>query len=187
MISTLQLKISLMSCMSILSVINRPTKVTMNTFTLIDNIFINHHYVNGHQLHGILKADIIDHFLLLHINRAKKPNVIDEEYKLNRIKNEARTMRYVSRINNMDWSFLDSFRQCQSYFSNFLRVSKKIYEESFPLTRVKIRYRNRLPWLSDGLKASIEYKNKLYLISLKHPTLYNISKYKQHKKKLFPF
>ena len=61
---------------------------------------------------------------------------------------------------------------------------KKIYEESFPLTRVKIRYRNRLPWLSDGLKASIKHKNKLYLISLKHPTLYNISKYKQYKNKL---
>ena len=61
---------------------------------------------------------------------------------------------------------------------------KKIYEESFPLTRVKIWYRNRLPWLSDGLKASIKYKNKLYLISLKHPTLYNISKYKQYKNKL---
>ena len=84
----------------------------------------------------------------------------------------------------MDWSFLDSFGQCQSYFSNFLRVFKKIYEESFPLTRVKNRYRNRLPWLSDGLKASIKYKNKLYLISLKHPTLYNISKYKQYKNKL---
>ena len=93
-------------------------------------------------------------------------------------------MRYVSRIHNMDWSFLDSFGQCQSYFSNFLRVFKKMYEESFPLTRVKIRYRNRLPWLSDGLKASIKYKNKLYLISLKHPTLYNISKYKQYKNKL---
>ena len=93
-------------------------------------------------------------------------------------------MRYVSRIHNMDWSFLDSFGQCQSYFSNFLRVFKKIYEESFPLTRAKIRYRNRLPWLSDGLKASIKHKNKLYLISLKHPTLYNISKYKQYKNKL---
>ena len=61
---------------------------------------------------------------------------------------------------------------------------KKIYEESFPLIRVKIRYRNRLPWLSDGLKASIKQKNKLYLLSLKHPTLYNKSKYKQYRYKL---
>ena len=75
-------------------------------------------------------------------------------------------MRYVSRIHNMDWCFLDSFGQCQSYFSNFLRVFKKIYEDS------------------DGLKASIKHKNILYLISLKHPNLYNISKCKQYKNKL---
>ena len=51
------------------------------------------------ELHGILKTDITDHFLLFHINRGKKgPNVIDDEYKLIRIINEARTMRYVSRI-----------------------------------------------------------------------------------------
>ena len=87
-------------------------------------------------------------------------------------------MRNASIIHDMDWSFLDSFGQWQSYFSNFLRVFKK------RLTRVKIRYRNRLPWLSDDLKASVKHKNKLYLISLKHPTLYNISQYKQYENKL---
>ena len=52
------------------------------------------------------------------------------------------------------------------------------------MIRVKIQYRNRLPWLSDGLKASIKHKNKLYLLSLKHPTLYSKSKYKQYRNKL---
>ena len=51
--------------------------------------------------------------------------------------NEVRTTKYVSKIQNMDWSFLDSFSDCQSYFSNFIKVFKKIYEESFPLIRVK--------------------------------------------------
>ena len=93
-------------------------------------------------------------------------------------------MQYVSRIQNIDWSSLESFRHCQAYISNFLKIFKNIYEESFPLTKVKLQYRNRLPWLSDGLKASIKRKNKLYLASLKHPTLYNILKYKQYKNKL---
>ena len=57
---------------SFIPVINRPTRVTMNTFTLIDNIFTNHHDVKEHQLHGILKTDITDHFPLFHINRGKK-------------------------------------------------------------------------------------------------------------------
>ena len=98
--------------------------------------------------------------------------------------NEVRTTQYVSKIKNMVWYFLDSFSDCQSHFSNFIKVFKKIYEEPFPLIRVKIRYRNRLPWFSDGLKASIKHKNKLYLLSLKHPTLYNISKHNQYRNKL---
>ena len=68
--------------------------------------------------------------------------------------------------------------------SNFLKIFKNIYEESFPLIKVKLQYRNRLPWLSDGQKASTKRKNKHYLTSLKHPTLYNILKYKQYKNKL---
>ena len=59
-----------------------------------------------------------------------------------------------------------------------------MYDESFPVMRVRIKYRNRLPWLSDGLKSSIKLKNKLYIISLKHPTMFNVHKYKQYKNNL---
>ena len=90
----------------------------------------------------------------------------------------------MEKIQNNNWSALDPFEHCQTYFSNFLRLFKSIYDESFPFIRVKIRYRNRLPWLSNGLKSSIKLKNKLYRISLKHPTTFNIYKYKQYKNKL---
>ena len=176
--------LDLMYANSFIPIINRPTRVTMNTCTLIDNIFINNYDVKDQQLQGILKTDISDHFILFHINHQNCQNSTDNEYKLIRIVNEARTMQYVSRNQNIDWSSLESFRHCQAYMSNFLKIFKDIYKDSFPLTKVKLQYRNRLPWLSDGLKASIKRKNKLYLTSLKHPTLYNILKYKQYKNKL---
>ena len=176
--------IDVMYANHLIPVINRPTRVTMNTCILIDSIFTNQYDVRENQLHGILKTDITDHFPLFYINRRKSPSSSDDDYKLTRVMNEVRTTQYVSKIQNMDWSFLDSFRDCQSYFSNFIKVFKKIYDESFPLIRINIRHRNQLPWLSDGLKASIKQKNKLYLLSLKHPTLYNISKYKQYRNKL---
>ena len=46
--------------------------------------------------------------------------------------NEVRTTQYVSTIQDMGWSFLDSFSDCQYYFSNFIAVFQKIYEESSP-------------------------------------------------------
>ena len=98
--------------------------------------------------------------------------------------NEARTSQFISKIQSIDWSFLDTFNNCQSYFENFNKMLIKVYEESFPLTKVKIQYRNRLPWLSDNPKALIKHKNKLYRISKKHPTVYNDSRYKQLKNRL---
>ena len=90
----------------------------------------------------------------------------------------------MEKIQNTNWSALHPFEHCQTYFSNFLRLFKSIYDESFPIIHVKIRDRNRLPWLSNGLKSSIKLKNKLYQISLKHPTTFIIDKYKQYKNKL---
>lgn len=62
-----------------------------------------------------------------------------------------------------------------------MKLFKAIYDKSFPVVRVKKRYRNRLPWLTTEIKESIKHKNKLYKISLKHPTAYNETKYKHFK------
>ena len=59
-----------------------------------------------------------------------------------------------------------------------------MYDESFPIARVRIKYRNRLPWLSAGLESSLKLQTKLYMISFKHPTMFNVHKYKQYKNKL---
>ena len=102
---------------------------------------------------GILTADIADHYILFHIIKSNNDkNVNDNEYKIVRIINESRINQFTEKIQNTDWSLLNSCRECQTYFSKFYTLFKTIYDEAFPLTRVKMRYRNRLPWLTDGLK-----------------------------------
>ena len=46
--------------------INRPTRITRESSTLIDNIFSNNHNVNDHQVNGILKTDLTDHYIIFH-------------------------------------------------------------------------------------------------------------------------
>ena len=170
---------------SYIPMINRPNRVTRDTCTLIENIVANNYSIDSHFVSGILKADITDHHILFHIIKdkdGKKDN--NNEYKTVRIINESRTSRFIENIQNTDWSVLNSPRDCQTYFTKCYALFKTIYDGSFPLSRVKMRYRNRLPWLTEGLKRSIKYKNKLYQISIKHPTSYNISKYKDYKNKL---
>ena len=177
--------LDIMYANSYIPMINRPTRVTRDTCTLIDNIFANNYSIDSLFVSGILTADIIDHYILFHIIKdkdGKKDN--NNEFKTVRIINESLTRRFIENIQNTDWSVLNSHRNCQTYFTKFYVLFKTIYDWSFPLSRVKMRYRNRLPWLTEGLKKSIKYKNKLYRISLRHPTSYNISKYKDYKNKL---
>ena len=128
----------------------------------------NHYNIKYDNYSGVLTTDIIDHFPVFHVSKLHCDHPIDKEYKTIRIINEHRKLKFMEKIQNMDWTSLDSFQDCQTYFSNFLELFKNTYDESFPTTRVKIKYRYRLPWLSDGLKSSIRQKNKLYRISLKH-------------------
>ena len=138
---------------SYIPMINRPTRVTRNTCTLTDNVFTNDYSIDSQLFSGIPKADISDHDILFHIVKSTdstKDNNID--YKTVRIFNESRINGFVEKIQNTDWSVLNSHRDCQTYFANVNAMFKTIYDGSFQLTRVKMRYRNRLPWLTEGLK-----------------------------------
>ena len=56
-----------------------------------------------------------------------------------------------------------------------------IFNKCFPVKPVKKRYRNRLPWLTNGLKISIKTKNNLYKRLLKYPSAYNQNKYSEYR------
>ena len=120
--------------------------------------------------------------MIFHISDKCAPDI--EEYQLIRLINESRMLKYKERILGTDWSILDVYDTCESYFSSFMNIFKSIYNEAFPVMKTKRKYRNRLPWLTAGLKESIKRKNKLYRISLKHRTSYNITLYREYRNKL---
>ena len=92
--------------------------------------------------------------------------------------------KYKERILGTDWLILDVYDACESDFSSFMNIFKSIYNEVFPVVKTKRKYKTRLPWLTSGLKESIKRKNKLYRISLKHRTSYNIALYREYRNKL---
>ena len=167
---------------SLLPMILKPTRETVTTATLIDNIFTNKYNINDNILQGIFATDISDHYMIFHISEKCSPGI--EEYQLIRLVNETRMTKYKERILDTDWSVLDIYDTCESYFSSFMNIFKSIYNESFPVIKTKRKYRNRLPWLTAGLKESIKRKNKLYRISIKHPTSYNNILYREYRNKL---
>ena len=167
---------------SLLPMIFKPTRETETTATLIDNIFTNKYNINDDILQGIFATDISDHYMIFYISDKCSTDI--EEYQLIRLVNEPRMTKFKERILDTDWSVLDVYDSCESYFASFMKIFKSIYNESFPVMKTKRKYRNRLPWLTTGLKESIKRKIKLYRISLKHPTSYNNTVYREDRNRL---
>ena len=66
----------------------------------------------------------------------------------------------------------------QAAFAMFRKEYNKIYDQCFPLRKIKINYRYKKPWLTKALRNSIKTKNKLCVISQKHQIVCNVNRHK---------
>ena len=88
---------------SYIPMINRPTRITRNICTLIDNIFTNYYSIDSQLFNGILKADISDYYILFHIIKSTdSTRDVNSDYKTVRIVNESRINGFVEK-NSKYW------------------------------------------------------------------------------------
>ena len=175
--------LDLMFFNSFIPLIKKPTRITHQTAAIIDNIFTNKYVNENKYMTGILTTDISDHYPIFHIIPCQnKPK--EENHQLIRLINGSNLEKYINAIQNHDWSQVNFYNSCQAAFTYFSETLKAFFQDAFPVIRVKKRYRNRLPWLTEGLKNAIKHKNKLYKISMKYETSFNKNCYTQYKNKL---
>ena len=167
---------------SFFPLITKPTRITNETATLIDNIFCNYSDIDNF-VNGILFTDLSDHFPVFTINKACNEEVI-QKYINKRSYSQQNHNRFIQEIDEFNWDQIYNLESCQDAFTFFHTNLKSIYEKSFPLKTFKVGYLNRKPWLTTGLKNSIKVKNKLYMKSKKYKSEYLDNKYKLYKKQL---
>ena len=88
---------------------------------------------------------------------------------------ESNKLTFKNLISPEDWSDIMNENDTQAAFTKFHKLYKSMYDKAFPVIKVKFKYNNQKPWLSDELKDSIKLKNKLYKKSIKFPSLTNIA------------
>ena len=163
--------------------ITRPSRVTATSATLIDNIFTNNIGDIINSVQGLFITDISDHFPVFHIARQmeikKKDTCIFK--RLYSFQNKA---NFCQAMSNISWDEISRSRDTQQAFDTFHKHLVEIYNKLFPKIRIKRKYYNRKPWLSEGLKNSIKQKNKLYLKLKKYNSALNDELYKSYKRKL---
>ena len=175
--------VDMMSSSGFLPLITRPTRVTATSATLIDNIFTNYLEDIGHSIQGLFITDVSDHFPIFHVSRGMQMSDVDTHIcrRLYSLRNKEEFCHAISTTN---WDEINRATDTQQAFDLFHNRLTELYNRHFPKVRIKKKYNNRKPWLSEGLKNSIRHKNKLYVKSKKIRSVLNEELYKTYKRKL---
>ena len=162
--------------------INRPTRVTTSTATLIDNIMTNSFFEASLQK-GIIKTSISDHFpiyaaIILNKKCAKTP--IKTKI-AKRCFSERNINNFKAGLREVEWNFVDT-DNTNLLFEYFSETFSKLYEKHFPLEEKFVKNKDlSSPWMTKGMKKSSKQKQKLYIKFLKHNTEASKIEYKNYK------
>ena len=141
--------------------ISKPTRVTKNSATLIDNIFTNIVKNSSSVFSGLLYTDLTDHFPIFFIDSSTSLETNDSiTYK--RVYSDVNINKFNDRLSKTEWTSVLSASDAQKAYTNFHDIMSNLYNECFPLKEFKLGYLTRKPWLTEGMKRQIKIKNRLY-------------------------
>ena len=103
---------------------------------------------------------------------------------MSRCKNDRNRQNFTQSVAEIDWEEMYHIQHTQQAFSLLHQKLSNLYDEHFPKRRVKLKYNNKKPWLSEGLRNAIKHKNKLYIKSIKTKCAHNETKYKTYRNNL---
>jgi len=163
--------------------IDKPTRITTDTATLIDNIITNVHEMQ--LTSGIWTVDITDHlpvFLILPQNQRSKPHkvIINK-----RQTDESRICSFKNELSVQNWDEILKDGDVNEKYDALMKTVHKLYDKNFPLISHTLHVRNiHRPWITKAIRNSIKKKSTLYKKFLKSRTQAALNKYKIYRNKL---
>ena len=145
--------VDLMHSFSFISLINRPTRITSNPATLIDNIFVNKPNLSSFQ--GILVTDISDHLPIIYID-CKGPSLNNDDFIYRRNLSPRNKQAFRNALATLNWDEIYHETDMQMAFSRFHSVFLNLYNTHIPKRKTKLKYNTRKLWLTQGLKSAIK-------------------------------
>ena len=143
--------------------ITRPTRITKQSATLIDNIFVS---MNLHKKYesAILINDMSDHLPILPLLRQTKLKKNMPLTFESRNLNDNNIKLINNALQKIDWNSKLSGSNCNENYNTFTTLLKTIMNEISPLKKICISSKRRYiePWMSRGLEVSARKKEKLY-------------------------
>ena len=157
--------------------VNKPTRVTDNTASIVDNIYSDSMIA---AKIGILSCDISDHFPIFCIFnnlsiKTEKPTITKRKL------NKTNMKKLNEALKAVNWQFLDDF-DTQTAFTMFQGVIDQLFDKICPKQSFTMTYGNKLPWLTDARKKSIKDKNRLHVESKCNPNDHQLKRQYKNKR-----
>ena len=167
---------------SMFPVINKPPRVTKNTATAIDHIFISSVTTTKFKT-GIIKSDISDHFPIffvaeynIHIKKTK------ERFIFRRDLSDIFVEKFKYKLRTVSWESFTNSSDTNKAYDNFIEIFSSVYDECFPKKKIKLKAQKyNSPWITKGIKKSSKKTQKLYEKFLKNRNEKNEKLYKSYK------
>lgn len=167
--------------------ITKPTRITADTATLIDNIFTNR--PETQITAGLLINDITDHlpvFSIFHklLNRATISKV--DQIKIIRYRTPETMTALKTDLFNQTWDKVYATSDPDKAYDIFLSTLLSLYDKHCPLKEYSTKDRTNLekPWITKGIANACKKKKYLHKLFIKHRTKEAEDKYKSYKNKL---
>ena len=164
--------VNLMHGNNMLNVINKATRVTSTSATLIDHIWTN----NFHNTHinGILFEKTTDHFPVFSFFKnnfqkgdKNKSKPIEIEY---RDFNDNNILSFRLDLQEVDWSLVNVNNSNVAY-DNFLLIFNNLFDKHFPIKTREIKLDKKI-YITNEIKKTIRDKNRLQKLAAKWPISY---------------
>ena len=148
----------------LIPVVDKPTRVHRTSATLIDNIFVSNPdqlLASGNDISGIS-----DHFSQLCITTSAKDKL--QQVKNVKIRDYSRfsAYRFNDELSEVDWNriIVNGTNCVKKLFSSFYNKYNTIVNKHATMKKLPNRKAKQLskPWITNGIKAAIKVKNKLY-------------------------
>ena len=177
--------INCMSSYCFAPLINRPTRVTEHSASLIDNIYTNsiEDLNTDSATCGILFNDISDNFPVFHIQKAKSIPSRTKRSTYKQVINRHTIQKLKDELSKQNWGDITDTEDVNTCYSNFTQKLEACYKRCIPV-RKSVKKDNHKPWVTSCILSSIKQKNKLYLQYIKNPCITTENSYKSYRNKL---
>ena len=182
--------LDVMTSNNFIPTITAPTRITENTVTLIDHIFIKlpKSKIKNTISAGNFLCDISDHlpnFTIINIDikESNKRPFIRLYNKINISKFESNVESELLEIKNKT---IEDNRNTDNneIYNTFEFKLHYLHDTYFPLIRMSRKKFHDKDWITEGIKRSIKFRNNLFHIQLKNPSKFNIDKWKNFRNRL---